>query len=674
MRRRRPCLAFLFLLGLLLSAPARADDEARLLPLLYHRDPEVRIRASARLADTGDRAWIDDLVRAWSVENYAPVVLALGKSLRELAGDPTAPGRHNWKRWLYEQVRTGRLEIAYADLGVSQARDAADRGLQPLAARLGDEHLASMVAALLPGGDRPPDLDGLRYLVANDHREEVASFLCGRWLRRLLAHSHLDGAQVGYWLTRLADDGAVHDAIQAQALRCLEARDPRVVSNALGMLARPGYTVRLHVPGAEERILALRDDPRPGIAEAAVAALTVLAPHHLEGDVTYEEAFVDLHATLGRDYPCFDLKGIDWAAVGEELLPRLSSVQTDDAFGLLCMELVARLEDSHAVLRAGTAPLPRLPFPRWTHGFACLEDDRGEPVVYHVNSGGPAAAAGVRVGMILRTVDGVPVARALAEWMRERRRYIGYSSDRYLRYHAVRFFTWQRDRGRRVAMEFATAGGALLQVLIEASEPVGYVPRLPVPIPEIGEASNVSWTRLADDIGYVHVRRMRSGLIDDLDAAVADLGDARALIVDVRGNSGGGFDARRAHRNFAPEDPEEPERPRFGGPIALLIDARCISAGEGWASWFIARERARVFGETTAGASARKHVYDLRNFKFRVRFPVKAYRGYLDRPIERLGLVPDVPLRQTAEDLREGRDTVLEAARRSLLAEGRSDR
>ena len=44
-----------------------------------------------------------------------------------------------------------------------------------------------------------------------------------------------------------------------------------------------------------------------------------------------------------------------------------------------------------------------------------------------------------------------------------------------------------------------------------------------------------------------------------------------------------------------------------------------------------------------------------------------AYRGFLDRPIERRGLEPDVPVRQSARDLAAGRDTVLEAARRFLL-------
>ncbi len=176
---------------------------------------------------------------------------------------------------------------------------------------------------------------------------------------------------------------------------------------------------------------------------------------------------------------------------------------------------------------------------------------------------------------------------------------------------------------------------------------------------------------LTGQIGYIYVRRIRSQLIPSLDRAVRELGSAKGLIIDVRGNSGGGFDSGRAHRNFNPSDPAEPNRPRYGGPIAVLIDARCISAGEGWTSWFVAQQRAKLFGEATAGASARKTDYLLSNGLFQVRFPIKAYKGYLDRPIERIGLVPDVRLMPNARDLAQGRDTVLEAARKYLLSENR---
>ena len=76
-----------------------------------------------------------------------------------------------------------------------------------------------------------------------------------------------------------------------------------------------------------------------------------------------------------------------------------------------------------------------------------------------------------------------------------------------------------------------------------------------------------------------------------------------------------------------------------------------------------------MFGEATAGASARKTVYELKNGLYKVQFPVKLYKGSLYRPIEYLGLIPDVPLMPNAKDLAEGRDTVLEAAKKYLLAQ-----
>jgi C-terminal processing protease CtpA/Prc len=277
--------------------------------------------------------------------------------------------------------------------------------------------------------------------------------------------------------------------------------------------------------------------------------------------------------------------------------------------------------------------------------------------------------AGVRVGMTVLSVNRKPAEQVMNDFMKLLSRYYGYSSPQYLKYHTARFFVRQMRKGTTVRVEMQDTRGRTRRFSLPATAGVRYLPRLPVPIKGIRDSGNVSWKMLGNGIGYIYVHRIRNDLIESLDRAVGELKDARGLIVDVRGNSGGGFDARRAHRNFALDDDAEPNRPRFKGPMALLIDARCISAGEGWASWFIARKRARVFGGPTAGASARKRMYTLKNGLYKVRFPVKAYKGFLDRPIERRGLEPDVPLRQNAQDLAAGRDTVLEAAKQYLLQE-----
>lgn len=387
-------------------------------------------------------------------------------------------------------------------------------------------------------------------------------------------------------------------------------------------------------------------------------------------DVDYETAFGELYETLANTYPCFELKGIDWKAVGEEFLPRAKQIKDDREFGLLCIELVARLEDSHAYLMDGAVKVPRIDGPRWDAGFSCLEDDRGRPAVYYVDKDGPAQKVGVKVGMVVLSVDGEDAKDVIERTMALMKKYGGFSSERYLRYFAHHSFMRQMEKGQVVEFEMLDSKGDVRKFKPAAELGERYLPRLPVAKEGIRDSGHVSWKMLEGNVGYIYVRRIREGLEALLDKAVAELKDARGLIVDVRGNSGGGFQRRTSHVNFYPDsDAVEPNRPRYKGPMAMLIDNRCISAGEGWGSWFIANKRAKLFGQTTAGASARKDIYLLKNGFYKVQYPVKAYRGFLDRPIERRGLEPDVEVWQNAPDLAEGRDTVLEAAREYLLDE-----
>ncbi len=380
-------------------------------------------------------------------------------------------------------------------------------------------------------------------------------------------------------------------------------------------------------------------------------------------------AFHDLHGHLGQVYPDFALKGIDWEKVGRELFPRVDAAETGDQFGLLVEELVARLEDSHALVLEGTATPPNPGMPEWDGLGACLIDDRGRPVVYCVSERIPAWQAGVRVGMTVVSVNGVPAEEAMNRWMKRQRTYVGYSSERYLRYDAARFFQRQQNRGDKVKIELEDLTGRRLVVTLSSDYRGWYIPRLPVPRKGIKDGgADVQWVGLEHRIGYIHVRRIRQGLETSLDQALNSLGDIKGLIIDVRGNSGGGFEPSTAFQNFdlAPDAEAKRHRPHYDGPIALLIDVRCISAGEGWASWFVAKKRARRFGTTTAGASSRKETYTLTNGLYKVVIPVKAYTGFLDRPIERRGLEPDVEVRCNAKDLAQGRDTVAEAAMRWL--------
>ena len=252
----------------------------------------------------------------------------------------------------------------------------------------------------------------------------------------------------------------------------------------------------------------------------------------------------------------------------------------------------------------------------------------------------------------------------MRDWMQQTRRFYGYSSERTLKYDAARAFLGQGKRGDRVTIKTLDVAGHEQTVALVADRQIRAMPRLPVPRPQITEGSDISWTTLAGRVGYISIRRIRAGIEASLDCALTELSDVNGLILDLRGNTGGGFDGKTAFLNFERDDSKTAaaRRPNYKGPLALLIDERTISAGEGWASWFVATKRARLFGATSAGASCRKEIYTLSNRLFRVVVPVKPYTGYLDRPIERRGIEPDVAVGYRASDLAEGRDTVVEAA------------
>jgi len=643
--------------------------------LLYHDDIEIKIRTIDALAATRDRGLVDDLIRAMPFAGHGSVSNAYYRGLRALTGDKTLRNGGAWKAWLAEEAKAGRLKIDYLPLDPGAAPPEQRAKIPPWVTRLGPEHFDRMAAALAtPGRTTEERHEAVRYMIVNDHRDDAQKFLGSDWLGRVLAFGDLAPQAIAlleYYFAALADPGPIRQQLRAQVAACLDSQDSTVLVNTLRLLA--GATpncLGFPVPDVGAKVRKLVESPRPQVAAEARRAMARIDPQWAAEHRNYEESLTELYEVLGREYPCFQLKGIDWKAVGKELLPRAKELKSDEEFGLLCMELVARLEDSHAVLGRGSAAPPQPPWPQWDPGFACLIDDRAKPVVYYVDKGGPAERGGVRVGMTLVAIQGKPAEEALAARMKLLRRYGGYSSDRMLRYFAAQTLPRQIERNAIVTLEMQDPDGAAHNLQLPAALGVRYLPRLPVPIPGVSDSANVGWKMLEGQIGYLFVRRIREDLIGQLDRAVGELKGAKGLILDVRGNSGGGFDSQRALRNFDPNDQQEPDRPRFLGPIALVVDARCISAGEGWASWFVARKRAKLFGEATAGASSRKRTMTLKNGLYTVTFPVKAYTGFLDRPIERRGLEPDVAVRQNARDLAKGRDTVLEAARAYLMGQG----
>ena len=141
----------------------------------------------------------------------------------------------------------------------------------------------------------------------------------------------------------------------------------------------------------------------------------------------------------------------------------------------------------------------------------------------------------------------------------------------------------------------------------------------------------------------------------------------------VTKNARGWFDVI-GHPNSGVQQPEEPH---FAGRVAILINGLSFSATGETTSMFHFHKKAVFFGEecgagyygNTSGFSV---MATLPKTRIQIRIPLVIYTMAVDGYPKDRGLVPDVPVTATIEDLLSGRDPVMERALRRVA--GSSER
>jgi len=113
-----------------------------------------------------------------------------------------------------------------------------------------------------------------------------------------------------------------------------------------------------------------------------------------------------------------------------------------------------------------------------------------------------------------------------------------------------------------------------------------------------------------------------------------------------------------------------PDRPVFSGRLVILADDACASACEDFLLPFKVSGRATIVGERTAGSTGQPY---MQVFPNGMSFRVSAKRVYFPdgSPFEGVGIVPDVEVAPSLQDLRLGRDPALAEAIATAAARGR---
>lgn len=112
-----------------------------------------------------------------------------------------------------------------------------------------------------------------------------------------------------------------------------------------------------------------------------------------------------------------------------------------------------------------------------------------------------------------------------------------------------------------------------------------------------------------------------------------------------------------------PARTRQPENPTFTGKVIILIDRATGSAAEDFTVPFKENGRATLIGENSVGSTGQP--YMLRPNED-IWIAVGAKRAYFadGSAFEGVGIAPDIEIRPTVDDLRAGRDVVLEEAMR----------
>src|SRR5688572_15013027 len=368
----------------------------------------------------------------------------------------------------------------------------------------------------------------------------------------------------------------------------------------------------------------------------------------------------------------FDLvPALDWDAEYLAAIPRARATRSTLEYYRLLQELTAKLRDGHTNVR------PPLELRAEMSARPALRTRLVEERVVVVRVDDPAL--GIAIGDEVLEVEGMPVRRYAEERVRP---FLSASTP--------------QDLDVRTYERFLLAGpeSVPVRLLLRARDGSTAIKAAPRSIQPLAPLPVVQFRVLPGNVGYLALNTFNDERVrSEYDAVWKDVAATDALVIDLRENDGGngshGFyvlstlarepfrTARWRTRRYLPSHrawnrPEQWDENeggtvaidaarRYDKPVVLLIGERTYSAAEDFSVAFDSAKRGAIIGVPSGGSTGQPLPIDL---------PGGGSAGictkrdtYPDgREFVGVGVQPHVVVRTTIDDLRAGRDPVLDRA------------
>ena len=362
---------------------------------------------------------------------------------------------------------------------------------------------------------------------------------------------------------------------------------------------------------------------------------------------------------IARHFPYLELTDQPWDGVLRALLPDVVHAPDALAYHLAMARCRTFTNDTHSGMRSAT--------------FSAWRGEHFPPVGVRTVEGRVIVTAAederLSIGDVVVAVDGQPV---------DHRRelltpYLPSSTPQALELALDRLLLGGSENTEAV-LTIETAAGDTTTVAVPRSRRTSARPEPEGPV----------WRVLDEGPGYLDLSRLQP---EDVDEAWSAVSGAPSLVFDIRGYPRGtawllaprltdtpviaanfrkpiarpigeGLTFEEFRQRIPP-----PIAPAYTGRIAVVIDARAVSQSEHTCLFFEAAAPGRVtfVGSPTTGANGDVTGIALPG-GITIMMTGHDVRHADGRQLQRVGILPDVPVVPTIEGIRSGRDELLEAA------------